>query len=308
MTLSYIIASILETMIGNIITRVLYIASATWFGVVFFLFTITLLFDIVNLFFKIRPAFMGYGIIIIVIALTSISIFNASTITVKTYTIPADVDMKIVHLSDLHIGSVHKSWYLKKIVDKTNELKPDAVMITGDLVDGPSHIGKEDIAPLKKINSEVFYVTGNHENYIGIDKVMTLINNNTHLKFLRNERTSFKGVEIIGIDDSENRKDAEKVLDDMKINNSKYSILLFHRPNLFDSAVSKGINLQLSGHTHNGQIFPFNLIVKAFFPRIKGLYEKDGSYLLTSTGTGTWGPPMRLGSRNEINVIELKKE
>ena len=125
----------------------------------------------------------------------------------------------------------------------------------------------------------------------------------TKLQILDDKAVKFKGVQIVGISFVQDRHYLKTAL--KKFNITQPSILLYHNPEGLQYASEAGISLQLSGHTHNGQIFPFTGIVKIAFPKIKGLYDIDGMKLFVSQGTGTWGPPMRLGSVNEIAVLRL---
>jgi predicted MPP superfamily phosphohydrolase len=113
-------------------------------------------------------------------------------------------------------------------------------------------------------------------------------------------------MQIVGIDNPGDRfGGGNDVVGKLKINKTKPTILMYHPPLGLEDANKAGVNLQISGHTHNGQIIPFNLVSKIFYPRVNGLYKYKGTYLYTSPGTGTWGPPMRLGSINEITLVRL---
>jgi len=180
-------------------------------------------------------------------------------------------------------------------------------MITGDLVDGSSALNAKSFSALKNLKPKTFFSTGNHEEYVDKEKAIGFLKK-ANITVLMNQMQNYKGTSIIGIDDPGNGMRRDKSIDDFKINSSGPVILMYHRPDSFDDAAKKGVDLQLSGHTHDGQIFPFNLITKIFYPRIKGLYELNNSYLYVSPGTGTWGPPMRLGSRSEITYIRLLGE
>ena len=116
-----------------------------------------------------------------------------------------------------------------------------------------------------------------------------------------------KGIQFVGIGYSDDKKLIKKKLGRLKIAKNKPSVLLYHVPLGMEHAKKKGIDLQLSGHTHKGQVFPFNYLVMIEFRYLAGLYDIDGMKLYVSPGTGTWGPPMRLGSRNEITVLKLRK-
>ena len=129
----------------------------------------------------------------------------------------------------------------------------------------------------------------------------------TKVRPLRNEAVDFARIQIIGIDDSGRRFQVADQLKRIEFDDSKYCVLMYHRPTGFEAAVEQGVDLMLTGHTHNGQIAPFNLIVRLAFRHISGLYRHEGSYLYVTTGTGTWGPRMRLGSSNEIVLLKLRK-
>jgi hypothetical protein len=190
-------------------------------------------------------------------------------------------------------------------VEKTNALDPDMVVITGDFFDGIGPVNKKTVAPLRNINARTFFVMGNHERYGDLDRIAALMAE-TGVAMLRNEVVEYKGVQLVGADypERENQKDTP-YLRELKVKKGLPSVLMYHPPTGIEYAVQAGIDLQVSGHTHNGQLFPFNLLAKLFFPYIKGLYQIDGMYLYVSPGTGTWGPPMRLGSHNEITLINL---
>ncbi|MFA6089803.1 MAG: metallophosphoesterase, partial [Candidatus Woesearchaeota archaeon] len=192
------------------------------------------------------------------------------------------------------------------IIEKTNSLNPDVVVITGDFVDGSGKLSIKTFEQLNNIKAPTFMVMGNHEFYEGEQRVIDLLSE-TKVKVLRNESELIKGINIIGLDYSENKSYVAEHLKNIEFNNSKPTILLNHVPMGYEDAAKSGVKLQLSGHTHNGQIFPFTLLVKARFPKINGLYNIDNLSLYVSPGTGTWGPPMRLGSKNEITVLKLKK-
>lgn len=304
-TASYFFGAAIDRLAHNFFTRVLYGTLASWMGIVLLLFAMLLLFEILNLFFKI-PTKPSVSIILITTAiLTLYAVINAFSVKIKEITVPIKnlkTEITIAQLTDLHVGTIHNSHFLNKIVSQVNVAKPDFTVITGDLVDGSGPLRFESYVQLNALQMPVYFVPGNHENYENLDKVFNVLQG-LHLKILQNEKIETHDLQLIGINFSENRNDM--TLDKIAINPNLPSILLAHNPNMIKKAAQKGIDLQLAGHTHNGQIVPFNLIVKMFYPRIKGLYDYNGSKLYVSPGTGTWGPPMRLGSNNEITLIKL---
>lgn len=304
LALSFPLMSFIERSIDGKTAAVFYTASAVWLGAIFFLFCTLLVYEIINPFAKIPDQAAGIFIIILALLLTIYSLLNALPITTKEIRISMpnlEKEIKIVQLSDIHIGTIHNSGYLKRVVEKTNSLNPDLILITGDLVDGSGILKEESISHLSELNSQTFFSLGNHEQFENIDEIMRFINK-TGVKVLRNELINWKNIQIIGIDNGQNLKD---ILKTIKINNSKPSILMYHSSTGLKDSSEAGINLQLSGHTHDGQIYPFNLFVMPFYPKMKGLYKYNNTNLYVSPGTGTWGPPFRLGSKNEITLIRL---
>lgn len=308
-TLSYLGSHLLDSNFNNVITRIIYIIAATWMGVVFLLFSTLLVYEIVRLLIKIPQRTAGIGICILVVMVTLYSIVNALFIRVKTINIETHKvsrNYTIVHLSDLHIGSPHRSDFFKCVVEKTNAMHPDIVCITGDLFDRSRQLSKEAYESLKNFNAPVFLVSGNHETYTGYNRVNELIKD-TGITFLQNQAVIQDDFQIIGIDYSRDKENLKKILSSIDIEPNEYLILLHHSPSGMKAAADAGIDLVLAGHLHAGQIFPFNLIVRIFYKYVHGLYHVDATALYVSPGTGTWGPPMRLGSRNEITVIKVTR-
>lgn len=304
---SFPLTSILERLIDGRIIRIFYIGSAVWLGMSFFLLCAFAIYELSRLFVKIDSFTAGAVILSAAIFLSAYSIINSFFVKIKTVDIKIlnlKKKIKIVHLSDIHIGTIHNAGYLKKIVDKTNDLNPDMVMITGDLADGSGILTKQGTAPLNNIKAKTFFSLGNHEFYEGVDAV-TKILSKTKIRVLRNEMVNYGGIQVIGIDFPDNVETKNISISDIKFDRKKPSVLMYHPPSRLKEANKAGVNLQLSGHTHNGQIWPFNYVVKLFFPYIKGLYHLKGTYLYVSPGTGTWGPPFRLWGRSEITLLNL---
>ena len=303
---SFILATFIAFKSGNIFSTAFYALSASWMGVVFIALMLTALHDFLGLFISI-PVF--YGTIIIPL---SLAIFLAGHINSRIIrTRQVDIEsakltrpLQIVHLSDLHIGPINRRSFLKKIVARTNRLKPDLVLLTGDLVDGSISHSKKDFFILRGIKAPVFFVTGNHEGFSGI-KYSLEIARLSGLKILRGSSVNFKELEIIGIDDNDSHKKAAFCLDNIRINKRAFSILMYHRPRIFEIVQGK-VDLVLSGHTHNGQIWPFAFFAYLENSYVYGVYKAKGSKLNVSSGVGTWGPPARIGSSSEIVLIRLK--
>ena len=311
---SYPAATLIEKTVSNNLTRIFYAAASAWMGISFYLLFFLVIYGILSFFIKIPHETAGIIIGILTLALSIYSIVNSLFLDTKEINIPItglNEDLKVVQLSDIHIGSIRNSGYMEKIVAETNKLKPDIVLITGDMVDGSARLHTHTFKAINDLNAPVFFVTGNHDFYEGLDEVFRVLKD-IKIKMLRNEMVECCGLQIIGVNYSFEKDHLEKALSKLDINNEKPSVLLYHLPRGLKTVNEAGVDLQLSGHTHNGQMFPFNFLVKLMFPYMNGIYEYNGAQLKTflyvSAGTGTWGPPMRLGSRCEITLINLRSE
>ena len=309
LALSFPLFSILERFHHSAITRGLYIMSATWVGVMAFLFTSLLVFELIRLFFKnIDTITSGMVIIFIVIFLAIVSIVNAYYIETKHIVIPMknlEKNMTLVQISDVHLGTIHNVHFLRRIVEKTNNVNPDAVLITGDLFDGGGALNGEISALLNQFKAETFFTTGNHERYVGLDNAMTILNK-TKIRILNNAAVDYRGLQIVGVEDTyDDFSRPDDFISRIPMNKSLPTVLMYHQPTGVKEANEAGIDLQLSGHTHDGQFFPFNLVVMGLTRYSNGLYDYNGTKIYVTSGTGTWGPPMRLFSRNEIVVVHL---
>lgn len=219
---------------------------------------------------------------------------------------------RIVQLSDVHIGPTIRHGFVQRLVDKVNTLQADAIAITGDLVDGPLDEYREHAQPLRGLRARdgVFYVTGNHEYYWRASEwCPALISHG--LTFLKNEHVVIERgaakLVIAGVTDPVGRythkQDVPKSLAGAPAEAIK--VLLSHRPQMAKAADALGVHLQLSGHTHGGQFFPFNLVIHRFQPIVAGLHRVGKTWLYVNRGTGYWGPPSRLAVGGELTVIRL---
>lgn len=266
-----------------------------------------------------NPHYLNIANVVTVIAAVLITVWGMyealKAPAVKTVTI-ADAGivspLKVVQLSDLHINRTTPVSRIERLVTRVNEMKPDVVVITGDLVDELPEPIENQMQALSRLKAKygTFVVFGNHDFYSGMLpwlkrfselKLMPLFNNGVALD---------NKIYLAGIPD----KSIERMSQHIKIDLPKalsgnkdglYTILLSHTPNFSEQPVS-GFDLQLSGHTHGGQIFPFHLLVKAANKYLAGLYPEDGYKVYVSRGTGYWGPPVRLLAPSEITVFELK--
>lgn len=214
--------------------------------------------------------------------------------------------VRFVQITDVHIGSRSQS-FLESVIYKINQLEPDFVCITGDFIDA-SGIQMSELKSLKSINGPIYFCTGNHEKYEDLDEILNRLSA-LGVNVLRNDALRFRAdIQVIGIDDMEDALQVKKQLQHIDVDQRVFSLLLYHRPRGLADAAEAGIDLMLSGHTHNGQIVPFNLMVRRVFDMVNGMYRHGDARLYVSQGTGTWGPVMRFGTQSEITLFELSPE
>ncbi|MHC5144612.1 MAG: metallophosphoesterase [Planctomycetota bacterium] len=301
----YIVFSILERRIPCGFFVFLLRISAIGLGVGWLCLVTLLSHDLLYLIFRFPISISRWAVIATVVTLSLYSFINTLRLEIKSVNLSAPVDMKIVQLSDIHRGSVSRN-HLRRLIRKTNELKPDVVLITGDLLDPAGDLSPQSLQPLNELQHRAYWITGNHERYAGLNTVMTLLES-TSIIPLRNKVVKCNGIQLIGIDDSEDRNQVARILPTLEFDPDSFTILMYHQPEGYKTASEAGVNLMLSGHTHNGQIWPFHWVVRSRFQYLRGLHHIGDMALYISTGSGTWGPPMRLGSRNQITVIHLQK-
>lgn len=319
---SFVASSLLAHWRENVFTRMYYYASGVWLGLLANLlvtlisaWVIIALCDVFNI--KINQGLLGTLAIIAAVVYTVWGVLNARHPRIKEITVTIDNlpeawrGKTAVHISDIHLGHVHNSRFLGLVVDKINTQKPSIVFITGDLFDGMD--GKLDahIEPLDRIQAEwgTYFINGNHETYFGVAKATALLAK-TKVKILNDESVDVQGMKIVGLNYAErweNRDLARIIREKIQLRPEDPSILLYHSPDQIEEIKETGINLFLAGHTHRGQMFPFNYITKLIFRGYDYGLHVDGAYsLYTTSGVGTWGPPMRTGNKPEIVVIKFQ--
>lgn len=233
-------------------------------------------------------------------------VYAAHKIHNKTLTINSHKITKphrFVHISDIHAGS-RSSAFVQKCIDQALSHQPDAIFITGDLLDS-SAVDKKFLMPLATANCPTWMCLGNHERYVNLDQAINAIEHNKTV-ILRNTTDKYKEINLIGIDDADDPQQVAKVLPAIPVNREEFNVLLYHKPDGWTAARQQGIDLMLAGHTHAGQVWPFGLLVKRQFPEMVGHFVKENQHLYVSPGTGTWGPILRFGTRCEMTVIDLK--
>ncbi len=240
-------------------------------------------------------------------------------LTVRLKKLPEELrGLRLVQLTDMHVGPTIGRSFVEDIVSKVNRLNPDIVAITGDLIDGSVAELGDAVGHLGKIRSKLgtFFVTGNHEYYSGADAWLTFLVD-IGVRPLRNEHVELgdngASIHVAGVDDwtahqfgNGHGADMSRALQGR--DDTKPVVLLAHQPVHFDQAKEHGVDLQISGHTHGGQIFPFGFLTRLVQPFVSGLHRRGDSQIYVSSGTGYWGPPMRIAAPAEITLIELEPE
>jgi len=215
-------------------------------------------------------------------------------------------EYKLVHLSDVHVGTLIGRRQIEAMVAKVNALEPDLIVITGDLVDGALSDLAPDVEPLRDLRARdgVYACTGNHEYYWNPEPWLSHLRS-LGIHILRNERVTPGGMlELAGTDDVSAHEDVTRAVAGRDPNLPL--VLLAHRPRTITRAMAAGVDLQLSGHTHGGQLLPWGWLARLFDPKVAGLARFGSTWLYVSEGTGYWGPPMRVGTRCEIGAITLE--
>ncbi|MEN6320920.1 MAG: metallophosphoesterase [Syntrophaceae bacterium] len=303
-----------------------------WMGVILIFFCASLLFDVYRLLIyisslilhkdfshlNVSPVMVLVIPLLIAFSINTYGYFEAKNIrtehiTITSAKIPASAGrIRVVQISDVHIGLIVRNERLKEIVEAVKKAEPDILVSTGDLVDGQLNNLEEPSRLLRELHPRYgkFAINGNHEFFAGIGQAVAFMQD-TGFVVLRGEGLNVAGViNIAGVDDPVgarfglSKEISEKTMLS-ELPGQYFTLFLKHQPVVNGNAAG-AFDLQLSGHTHGGQIFPFNLITKLVFPLHAGYFTlQNHSHLYVSRGTGTWGPPIRFLSPPEIMVIDL---
>ena len=332
---SYLAAKLLEKILTPLFYDILLGIGSFWFAFMVYFLLAVLFIDIARLFlsiFHFMPAFVNQNYILTkqIIALTVVIIvsivvlagyINTQILSVKTLNLDLRKgssnlnELNAVLISDIHLSPINNGRHLKRIVQKVNELNPVIIFIAGDLVDDRAetlinrNIGSSLLDLKSKFGS--YAITGNHEFINGIEGCEKYIKN-FGINLLRDSSIKIgNSFYIIGRDDRAKKqftKQDRKSLADLMIGVDKSLpiILMDHTPFGLDEAEKNNIDLQLSGHTHHGQMFPANLITKMIYEMSWGYLKKGSTQYYVSCGAGTWGPPVKIGSSSEIVNLKIK--
>lgn len=321
LSVSFVVASLLAWRYTGAVVRAIYKVAAVWLGLLSFLFVAAVLswaafgvtwvaglhanfHLIVEVLFGAAAAGGVYGV------------FNASwtritRTTVRLANLPETWrGRKAALISDLHLGHVRNGSFLRRIVAEVLNERPDAVFIAGDLYDGTAIDAKGAAEPLTQLTAPhgVYFVAGNHEQFGDDSKYLRAVES-AGVRVLRNEKVEADGLQIIGVPYRHATQTAHfaSVLKGIDLDRKRASILLTHAPDHPQVAEQAGVSLQLSGHTHVGQFIPWSWMARRIYRQfVYGLSRIGKMQVFTSSGAGTWGPPLRLGSNPEIVILQFE--
>lgn len=321
LSISFVASTFLSRRYFNFAVRACYTAASVWLGFVNFFFLAACACWIVYgvpFLFGVRlqkpllaAVCFGLGLLAGVAAIANAAWTRVVRVSIQLPNLPpAWRGRTAAVVSDLHLGHVRNAGFLRRIVRKLSHLRPDILFIPGDMYDGFA----VDHARLAKAWAEfsaplgAFFVTGNHEQFTSPMEYIDAVRQ-CGIQVLENEKIVIDGLQIVGVHyhDSTNVERFRSILGQAALDPNVASLLLIHNPNHLPIAAEAGVSLQLSGHTHRGQFFPFTAIVSRIYGKYAYGWNRFGDLqVYTSCGAGTWGPPMRLGSNPEIVMIDFE--
>ena len=320
LTLATIAVVAASSRYNNSLTRPLYVVASLWMGLFVYLFLGAALYGIVvesaEMVGIVGPlAWLGQAIGIAAGAALDYGLINAWPIRRSRFTVslpgtpPQWKGRRAVFLSDIHLGQIHTARFARRVATAVNEERPDIVFIGGDLFDGVKVDEHAVIAPFAAVQPlhGVHFITGNHEEFEDSAHFLNAIRS-LGIRVLTNELADVDGLQVIGVTDhdSVHKDKLAAILAGLPIDRSRAAILLKHQPSHVAVAEAAGVSLMLSGHTHRAQLFPLNVVPYWIYKGFSyGQKKFKDMHVYTSSGVGSWGPPMRIGSDSEIVVIEF---
>ena len=321
LSISFVPATLLAHRYFNKPVRLFYRFAATWLGILNFAFLASVASWVALAAAKLlRLPITAPGIATFFFSLALLAslygILNAATIrvnrvTVKLPGLPASWRGRVAALvTDTHLGHIIGGRFLHRLVSTLRQLRPDVVFVSGDMFDG-THVDYNRLAaPWKSLAPRFgsYFVTGNHEEFSDPTNYINAIRN-SGIHVLDNEAVDLDGLQVLGVPfhDSANPRRFQSILENAQLDPARASVLLTHVPHSLPIVEEQGISLQLSGHTHGGQIFPFTWFTSRIFGEFTYGLKRFGDLLVyTSSGAGTWGPPMRVGTNPEIVLIHFE--
>jgi predicted MPP superfamily phosphohydrolase len=321
LSVSFVAASLLAHRYFNPLVRIGYTIAAVWLGLVNFFFLAAvaawIIYGAPRLFGvhldkrAIAAVCFGFGLLAGIYGLVNAAWTRVVRVSVKLPNLPNTWRGRTAAVvSDLHLGHVRNVGFLRRIVRKLSELHADVLFIPGDLFDGTAVDANQLAKPWAEFSAPLgaYFITGNHEEFTGSGKYLDAVRQ-SGIRVLENEKIVLDGLQIVGVHDrdSANPERFRSILRQAAVDPDSASILLVHNPHRLQLAAEAGISLQISGHTHLGQFFPWTTVVSRVYGRFAyGLNYLGDLAVYTSSGAGTWGPPLRLGSNPEIVLIRFE--
>ena len=321
LSVSFLVASLLAWRYTGAAVEAIYKVAAVWLGLLSFLFNAAVISWLTLGIASAAGLHLNFHLMVEVLFGTAgaagiYGVFNASWTritrsTVRLANLPeAWRGRKAALISDLHLGHVRNGSFLRRIVAEVLNEKPDAVFIAGDLYDGTAIDAKRAAEPLNQLTAPhgVYFVAGNHEQFGDDSKYLRAVES-AGVRVLRNEKVEADGLQIVGVPyrHASRMPHFASVLKGIGLDRSRASILLTHAPDHPEVAEQEGVSLQLSGHTHLGQFIPWSWMARRIYRQfVYGLSRIGKMQVFTSSGAGTWGPPLRLGSNPEIVILQFE--
>ncbi len=321
LSVSLVLTSFLAFRYSGLWVRCLYTAAASWLGILYLLVLASFLCWILLGFSKLFhlptdrklliEVLIGIALAVSLYGFINSSVTRVTQVSIQLRDLPGSwKGKKAVWVSDTHLGQVRSARFARRITGLIKGLRPDVVFIGGDLFDGQATDLDKAIEPFSGVSAPygVYFITGNHEEFSDNTPYLVAVQR-AGIRILYNEKVEIDGLQIVGVDyrDSRGRAKCKALLKGMGIDRHKPSILLRHAPVDVDVARDEGITLQLSGHTHRGQVLFFRFITaKVYQGYDYGLKRLDDFLVYTSSGAGTWGPPMRIDTDPEIVVFTFE--
>jgi len=317
LALSFLAASLLVRWQDVALTRGLYFLAGLWLGILTYLVICFAGAWIIGSFWTTTPRFvLGSSAIALALVISAYGVWSQyhpriKNIDVTLKNLPAAWQGKtIVQISDVHLGNILGRGFLAQVVAQTNALNPEMVVVTGDLLDGMGDDLKHSVQPLNDLKAPrgAYFITGNHETFLPPAQVSEALAQ-TKLNIMKDEEVDLDGLRLVGVDfvSMGQSVDLAQTVKRLVTDHSSPTILLYHSPVQVDAVSQTGlVDLMLSGHTHQGQLWPFNLITWLVYKGYDhGLHRVGDMQIYTSSGTGGWGPTMRVWARPEIVAIHL---
>lgn len=311
---SFIAATIIGSYFYNFFTRWYYRFAAMWVGFFAYLFYASVLYGLAVMATGQIVPLMGMGLLVAAALVSAYGFAHARNIVIEEVRVslpnlpPRWQGRRAVWVSDLHLGQLHGPTFAQRVVATVNALPHDIIFIGGDLFDGTGAPDIDELAaPLKNLAAPLgaYFITGNHEEFGNSSKFLAAVQG-AGIKTLVDQMAVVDGLQIIGVDyhNASDKNRFKEILAGLNVDKGRPSILLKHEPNDLDVARDAGVSLQISGHTHLGQMWPFGLLAQLVYKGFAyGLTPLGSLWVYTSSGVGTWGPPMRAGTQSEVVVF-----